>query len=203
MADQNDYTQNVNIWNDAKSKAVSIITDGAIERLAVDAAFPITTPTIGNVSALTSSGKMYTVAVSVNLASASLDNPIILIKNPTSNTKRLYLYKVNLGCDVANVNINFKLFHTPTISNNGSVLTPVNLFIGGGFPASSLEVYQLSTISVSGTIIQTYGTGQNTSSYDGLQDFSIQVSPNSTILLTGKPSSNNRLSIITMVWAEV
>lgn len=37
MADLSDQTQNVNIWDDAKSKAVSVVTDGAIERLAVDA----------------------------------------------------------------------------------------------------------------------------------------------------------------------
>jgi hypothetical protein len=37
MADQNDPTQNVTIWNNAKGKNVDVITDGAIERLAVDA----------------------------------------------------------------------------------------------------------------------------------------------------------------------
>lgn len=37
MADLNDPTKNVTIWNNAKSKNVSTITDGAIERLAVDA----------------------------------------------------------------------------------------------------------------------------------------------------------------------
>ena len=37
MADLNDLTQNVNIWDDAKTKAVSVITDGLVERLAVDA----------------------------------------------------------------------------------------------------------------------------------------------------------------------
>src|SRR5210317_1494399 len=36
MADINDPTQNVNIWDDDKTKAVSVITDGATERLAVD-----------------------------------------------------------------------------------------------------------------------------------------------------------------------
>lgn len=33
MADINDLTQNVNIWNDAKSKSVTVTTDGAKERL--------------------------------------------------------------------------------------------------------------------------------------------------------------------------
>ena len=36
MADLNDLTQNVNIWDDAKTKSVSVITDGAVERLAVN-----------------------------------------------------------------------------------------------------------------------------------------------------------------------
>jgi len=37
MGDLNDKTQNVNIWDDAKTKAVSVITDQNLERLAVDA----------------------------------------------------------------------------------------------------------------------------------------------------------------------
>lgn len=37
MADTNDPTQNVAIWDDTKGKNVSVITDGSVERLAVDA----------------------------------------------------------------------------------------------------------------------------------------------------------------------
>jgi hypothetical protein len=37
MADLNDLTTNVNIWNDAKTKAVTVTTDGAKERLDVQA----------------------------------------------------------------------------------------------------------------------------------------------------------------------
>ena len=36
MSDLNDLTQNVNIWNDEKSKSVTVTTDGAKERLDVD-----------------------------------------------------------------------------------------------------------------------------------------------------------------------
>jgi len=36
MADLNDLTQNVNIWNDAKTKSVTVTTDGAKERLDCD-----------------------------------------------------------------------------------------------------------------------------------------------------------------------
>ena len=44
MADTNDRTQNVTLWNDAKGKNVSIITDGATERLAVDASVTTDNP---------------------------------------------------------------------------------------------------------------------------------------------------------------
>lgn len=37
MGDISDKTLDVNIWDDAKGKAVSIITDGSVERLAVSA----------------------------------------------------------------------------------------------------------------------------------------------------------------------
>ena len=37
MADTNDRTQNVTLFDNAKSKNVSVITDGSLERLAVDA----------------------------------------------------------------------------------------------------------------------------------------------------------------------
>jgi len=38
MADLNDYTQNVNIWNDEKTKSVTVTTDGSKERLDVNVA---------------------------------------------------------------------------------------------------------------------------------------------------------------------
>lgn len=50
MADLNDLTQNVNIWNDEKSKSVTVTTDGASERLDVDA--KITGTGSGTVSGL-------------------------------------------------------------------------------------------------------------------------------------------------------
>jgi len=36
MADQNDQTYDSTIWDDGKTKAVSVVTDGAVNRLSVD-----------------------------------------------------------------------------------------------------------------------------------------------------------------------
>jgi len=52
MADLNDRTQNVNIWNDEKTKSVTVTTDGAKERLDVDSKpssiFRVATPVFEN-----------------------------------------------------------------------------------------------------------------------------------------------------------
>ena len=42
MSDINDLTQNVTLWNNAKTKNITTVTDGAVERLAVDAVATIT-----------------------------------------------------------------------------------------------------------------------------------------------------------------
>jgi len=42
MTDVNDLTQNVTLWDNAKAKNVSTVTDGAVERLAVDAVAVVT-----------------------------------------------------------------------------------------------------------------------------------------------------------------
>jgi len=180
----------------------SIITTGGIERLAVDAILSNSSPTITNVASLTSLGYLYSIALSLNMSTAGNDNPLILLKNPSGSGKRIYLYKANLGIDVVNVLSNFKIYSNPTITDNGTSQTPVNLFIGGGFGASAMNVYSIPTISNLGTIFQTYEVGQNNNSYDGIQDFSVQIAPNNNILLAANPGSNNRQGTITLTWAE-
>ena len=71
MADVNDRTQNVNIWDDAKTKAVSVVTDGAIERLAV------TSNITGDVTIASSTPKWQYSAASVGLTNG-VDTSVFL-----------------------------------------------------------------------------------------------------------------------------
>ena len=64
MADLNDLTQNVNIWDDAKSKAVTVTTDGANERLDVQVK--------GEVS-ITSASESFPIQVQYNKAFAAVN----------------------------------------------------------------------------------------------------------------------------------
>ena len=115
----------------------------------------------------------------------------------------MYLYATHLGINVTNVSANFKLLYDPTITLNGTSVTPGNNSIGGGFGASVMQVYSLSTLSALGTVIGTYAVGQNTSTLPRIDDFSIFLAANHSLLITGNPSSNNREATLTITWAEV
>ena len=98
MADLNDQTQNVNIWDDAKTKSVTVTTDGSHERLDVDAriagaTFSLNpfTPVISFDSAGTALTTSWTTVVDYSGGQGSLD--FIAVSLGTSN------YKVRLTID--------------------------------------------------------------------------------------------------------
>ena len=157
----------------------------------------------GNVSALVSANKVYSFPINVNQASSALDNPLILIKNPLASGKVFYWYKLSFGLTISNNLTNFKIWASPTITANGTAGTPVSNNIGGGAPASVIEIYSLPTISSNGTLLHTFISGQNQNSINIVDDFSILLQDNNDLLITGRPESNNRVAAITMVWAEI
>ena len=161
-----------------------------------------TTPTSTTIAQFVTNGKVYTVSKNLNMAAADTDNPLVLIKNPSASGKTLYVYATHVGVNVTNVAANFKLWYDPTITANGTVETPRNNNIGGGFGASVMNVFSLSTVSASGTLIGTYAVGQNTNTLPRIDDFSIFLAPGHNLLLTGAPGSNNRVATVTMTWAE-
>jgi hypothetical protein len=162
--------------------------------MASDITFPIVSFLDGN--------KIYSIAENINQTSAGSDNPLVLMRNPSGSGKTFYFYKLITGVNVTNVASNFKVFINPTITTNGTSVTPVSLNIGGGAPASVMLLTTLPTVSASGTVIYTYVSGQNSYSVNYIDDFSIRVNANNSILITGDPASNNREAVITLVWME-
>jgi hypothetical protein len=146
--------------------------------------------------------KVWSVCLSVNQASAGSNNPLLLIKNPVSSGKKVYIFKISAGINVTNVLSNFNIFIDPTITSNGSSQTIVNNYIGGS-SSSVCTAFSLPTISVSGTRVRTAVCGQNTNSVVMAEDFSLVLGENHNLLITGNPSSNNRAAEIEIVWIEV
>jgi hypothetical protein len=194
----NNQKNTVGIENITSGNDLVVNSDGSINVAGIISNVPAAT----NVSQFVSGGKVFSLSAQLNMAAADSDNPLILIRNPSGSGKTLYLYRMSFGINVNNVNANFKLKHTPTITSNGTTATPVNTNIGHA-NTSVMNVYTLSTLSASGTQLNSLTVAQNGNTFDFLGDFSIWLPPGKDLVLTGDPSSNNRESSVTLVWAEV
>jgi len=87
MADLNDLTQNVNIWDDAKSKAVDVITEAGYDRLAVQA----------QIEGGSFSLKPFVPVVTFNATGTSLTTSWTTILNYTGGEGRLDFISVSTG----------------------------------------------------------------------------------------------------------
>lgn len=147
--------------------------------------------------------QLYAAAVDVSMASSNTDNPLIYFRNPSGSGKRMYIRAISCGCTVTNVGAEWKIFSMPTVTVNGTSLPAYARNLNNSQPAATALVTTLPTVSSSGNFQGVLVTGQNTTSITFSEDYSICLQPNSAILLTGSPSSNNRNAAISLAWAEV
>lgn len=177
-----------------------IIADGTNDanRLLVNAFGDTVQQTLFNY--LVSQDKVFTVTVSVLAAVGDADNGIVLLKNPNASGKTMRLRRIYASTDVTNTQVTFKILYAPTITLDGTAVTPRNNLIGSS-TASVMAVYSLPTLSVLGTAIFTYAVPQNGST--GEIDVNIDVQANQNIVFAANPASNNRRVHITAIWAEV
>jgi hypothetical protein len=161
------------------------------------------TPSADNIAALVIANQVYTVSTSINMTSSGVENPILLITNPGANTKILYIYSLSLGLILANNAADFEIYADPTVTTNGTLQTPQSNYVGGGAPASVMNIYTLPTVSSNGTEMGDFFYGQNQNSINFLANLSIIIKPGHSILLTGNPiNSNNRPANVTLTWVE-
>jgi len=138
-------------------------------------------------------------AVSINQPNAGADDPLIFIKNPTASGKTLYLKFISYGVSVTNVYGIVRVWKNPTVSANGTARTIVPF----GSGTTAMELYTVPTVTSSGTLIHDAVSNQNNNSL--LMDFAyeVQLAPNSALLITGEPASNNRQAEISVRWLEI
>lgn len=152
---------------------------------------------------LVETNKVYSVSLNMNAATGSADNGLIYIRNPSGSGKRLVIKRVIAGCDITNQIFTFKVFANPTVSVNGSSETPAARNIGNSQPAASALVTTLPTVTSTGTVLASVIYGSNGNSIDVIAENSVVVQEDNSILIVGRPGSNNRTAEITVVWAEI
>lgn len=147
--------------------------------------------------------QIFSVSTTLNMASGGSDNALILIKNLTANTKKLFIIDVFAGCSsAASVTVIFKIFSNPTVSANGTTLTISNRYRKTSPAATVMEAYTLPTVSASGVQISSFVNGQGANAVNVITGFQLVIDPNQTLLVTGAPTSNNKEAVITVVWSE-
>ena len=121
MADLTDKTDDIAIWNEGRTKAVDVITDGeSVNRLAVNTILSAEagdTVQKGNAYYLTS-GAVISVAGGANFD--------ILIQTGTTKEIHLKDLSVNVLKNSATGNTQFRLYEATTVSANGSATTIFN-----------------------------------------------------------------------------
>lgn len=149
------------------------------------------------------SNKLYSFADQINMDTSEIDNPIILLKNPSGSTKQFVFWRARFGILVQNNYAHYKFWVNPTITANGTSGTIVNTNLGGGAPSSQMEVYTLPTISNNGTLMALYTLAENGNSVMTDTEATIALQPGNSLLITGNPKSNDRDAMCSLLWLEV
>ena len=139
----------------------------------------------------------YSMPVGGTLAN-KLETPIMYIDNPVSSGMDVEFYDMELGTP-NNITFIFRLYFNPTITVNGTPITPVNLNTAST-NTSSANVYFLPTASANGTLahldVITIGTLRSP------LEFGLSVAEGTSALMTLQASSANNDYFLVPKWAE-
>lgn len=193
-------TSEVTVADSDGGNKLTVNADGSINSQITS--LPDSAPTAATIVQYVDDEKVFAYSNEIEMATSDTDNPLLLITNPTSSGKTLYLYLITGGIGVENNYAHFKLWGQPTITSNGTSVTPRNRNIGSS-TSSVVNVYELPTISDNGNLHEMKTYGQNNNSVNFEIDFALFVPENKSILITGSPKSNSRDATLTVVWAEV
>ena len=147
-------------------------------------------------------GISFSVAMlNLSMATAGQENPLLYIKNPSTNTKTLYAQSLSCGIVTANRGGSFDVYANPTVTANGTALNIVNRTIGSPL-TSVMNLYSLPTVSSPGSLFGTSINAQNSNSVVIADSFNLKIPPGSSILITGNPSSNATGAYLSFIWSE-
>jgi hypothetical protein len=179
MADLNDLTQNVNIWDDAKSKAVDVITDDdGTERLAVDANITFIDNAVVTMEHWIR--KLYDGLVFHACDIVSKDKDAyryVLIKVPSG-------YEAFLRWQLSSeLGITFRIFENPTTTANGTAESTYNMNRNSS-NTNNVDAYYDPTVTDEGTeLISQLIAGSNQSASSGTSDVELVLKENEDYLL--------------------
>jgi len=130
--------------------------------------------------------------------SATTETPLLLLINPSTNKKSMFIFTKKMSALTSNHNAQFRIYYNPTITSNGTVQTPVNLRNGSSF-LSTMNCYSAPTIANSGTFVAMLATTAFNPETSSVMQI---IDPGKSMLLTGQVSNANDAINCEVVWFE-
>lgn len=135
--------------------------------------------------------------------------PFVLIKNPSGSGKSIYIASIFLQSDpseAGNWSI-YQIYANPTVTANGTAITPQNNTIGAGNASIATPFYS-STVSANGALLGIVQSGGNNNgpTFTGsviLPEQPIVIPPNNSMLVTAKAKGNGTLCNFWFQWWEI
>jgi len=148
----------------------------------------------------TENGRGFALTTPIITVSGQLETDFLLVRNLTANTFNIefhsLMYTYSKGSGLALV----KIYDTPTITNNGTALTPNKMKLNGSY-SSTLTTTYTPTISARGSLRRVFGASSAGSALIEY-DLGLILPPNHTFLYTVVPAANNADHTLYLDWIE-
>jgi len=147
---------------------------------------------------LVKDGKVFVLTTDLINISTNQETEFLLLKNPSGSGKTLFVNSMCVGCTDPATDPNFlKAYRNPTISNNGTQITPNNMFNGGA--SSQVQLYKIPTATDNGTLLFIVGySDTHTKDMGGL--WAIQAGE--SILFNIDADADGKKHTLSMCWTE-
>lgn len=145
-------------------------------------------------------GKAFIAATPVSTTAGTSEVPILLLSNPIANKTSMFAAVRKFSCQTTGVSILFRVYINPTITSNGTTITPVNLRINPNSPTSVMTAFLSPTASSNGT----YVTGLPVAAFSTAISNVLQIlDPGASVLITAQASSAGTSLEVEQVWYEL
>lgn len=132
------------------------------------------------------------------------ETPVLLVRNPSSNAIDILLEKLTMAVTSTNApTVVFRMYLNPTVSANGTTITPRNKFHKASPVAATALVTSSPTVSANGTLLYTWTVDANSNyCYNHEFNFSEIFDQNQSFLITTTLSLTGAAVATTLEWKE-
>lgn len=188
MADLTDKTDDIAIWNEGRTKAVTVSTDGAKERLDVS--------TKDDLDVAITNGNAYSHADIHTLGNNVTYYHLLIVPNTAT--------RIRFSFNIASTGpVKVQFYEAPTTTANGTAADEINRD-RNSVNVASMTMFQDPTVTVDGTLLQEFSLGATGGAKAGATETRVWVLKQNTKYLVKLISGQASNEISTeLFWVEV